>query len=360
MAARIAVVGAGAIGSVVAWRLARAGAPVLLAGRGPHLAAIGAAGLRYTDAATDERRSIAVAEVGPALKEHGPCDTVFVAVKAQDVRGALEAAAPLVGDQTTVVALLNGLPWWLSSEPIEAVDPGGGLWRALPAPRVIGAVVHLGAEVVSPGWVRQAGDNRLTLGELDGATSPRVQALAALLDTGGLPTRVHPAIRDEVWTKLVGNLSTNPLSVVTAATLDRLFGEPGLRAVVKEVMLETMTLGASLGVRFPLDAEARIRVGQRLGAFRTSMLQDFERGRPLELGAIADAPLELAARLQVPMPTTMLVRDLARAAEHSRDLARAAEHGRDLARAAERSPDLQRAAEGSTAPGTSSSREGHA
>ena len=324
MSASLAVVGAGAVGSVVAWRLARAGAPVLLVGRGPHLAAIGRAGLRYSDAGTDERLPIAVAEAGPGLRGQAACDTVFLAVKAQDVRSAVEAAAPLLGPQTTVVPLLNGLPWWLRDEPIEAVDPGGWLWRALPASRVVGAVVHLGAEVVAPGWVRQAGDNRLTLGEPDGTASERAQALAALLTAGGLPTRVHAAIRDEVWTKLVGNLGANPLSVVTGATLDRLFGEPGLRAVVEAVMHETMALGANLGVRFPMDVAARIAVGQRLGAFRTSMLQDFERGRALELGAIADAPLELAARLRVPMPMTTLVRDLARAAERSRDLRAAA------------------------------------
>jgi 2-dehydropantoate 2-reductase len=120
----------------------------------------------------------------------------------------------------------------------------------------------------------------------------------------------------------VGNGSSNPLSVVSGATLDRLFAEPGLRALVETVMLEIMALGAGLGVRFPMDVQARIAVGQRLGAFRTSMLQDFDLGRPLELGAIADAPLELAERLRMPMPTTRLVRDLARAAERSRDLRR--------------------------------------
>lgn len=256
-----------------------------------------------------------------------PCDMLLLAVKAQDLPAALAAAAPLLAANTTVVPLVNGLPWWLFhgvggpyAGPLETVDPGGRLWHGLPASQVLGAVVHLGAEVVAPGWVRQAGDGRLTLGELDGSLSPRAKTLAALFDAGGLPTQVHPTIRDEVWSKLVGNLSTNPLSVISGATLNRLFAEPGLRALVEAVMLETMALGAGVGVRFPLDVQARIAVGQRLGAFRTSMLQDFDLGRPLELGAIADAPLELAERLRVPMPTTRLVRDLARAAERSRDL----------------------------------------
>jgi 2-dehydropantoate 2-reductase len=340
---RIAVVGAGAVGSIVAWRLARAGAAPLLVGRGPHLAAIAAQGLHGSAADADEVRPVVVREVGAGLAGEPPCELLLLAVKAQDVGAALAGAGPLLGPDTTVVPLLNGLPWWLfhgqagpHAGPIEAVDPGGRLWQALPPSRLLGAVVHLGAEVTAPGRVRQAGDNRLTIGLIeapgdgppggapDAPAAGRAQALAALLGAGGLPTTVHPAIRDEVWTKLVGNLATNPLSALTRATLDRLFAEPGLRAVVEAVMRETMALGASLGVRFALGVEQRIAVGQRLGAFRTSMLQDFERGRPLELGAIADAALELAERLGVPMPTTRLVRDLARAAERSRDLRRGA------------------------------------
>ena len=326
---RIAVFGAGAIGCVVAWRLTRAGAQVSLIGRGTAIAAVAAQGLRFGVGQLDECLPVRVVDLSAGLGRELPFDVLLMAVKAHDLPGALAAAAPLISPSTTIVPLVNGLPWWLfhgvsgpHAGPIEAVDPGGRLWQSLPAGQVLGAVVHLGAEVVAPGWVRQAGDGRLTLGELDGQRSERALALAALLEAGGLPTQVHPSIRDEVWSKLVGNGSSNPLSVVSGATLDRLFAEPGLRALVEAVMLEIMALGAGLGVRFPLDVQARIAVGQRLGAFRTSMLQDFDLGRPLELGAIADAPLELAERLRVPMPTTRLVRDLARAAERSRDLKR--------------------------------------
>jgi 2-dehydropantoate 2-reductase len=314
------------------------------------VAASAALGLHGSAAAADECRHVAVRETGAGLAAEPPCELLLLAVKAQDIGAALAGAGPLLGPDTTVVPLLNGLPWWLfhgqagpHAGPIEAVDPGGRLWRALPPSRLLGAVVHLGAEVVAPGRVRQAGDNRLTIGTIgpidgtgdrsddsppggapDGPAARRAQALAGLLGEGGLTTTVHPSIRDEVWTKLVGNLATNPLSALTGATLDRLFVEPGLRGVVEAVMRETMALGAGLGVCFALSVEQRIAVGQRLGAFRTSMLQDFERGRPLELGAIADAALELAGRLGVPMPTTRLVRDLARAAERSRDLRRGA------------------------------------
>lgn len=305
---RFAVVGVGAIGSVIGWRLAHAGADVLLLGRGAHLQALQSQGLRYSDGVIDER--LPVQAVSDAAGQ-SPRDVVFITTKAQDIASALETAAPLIGPDTVLIPAVNGLPWWYfkglehrHGGPIEAVDPGGRLWQRYGAERIIGAVVHLGASLPEPGWVRQAGDNRLTLGELSGQPSERLQATAALLSQAGLPTRVHEAIRDEVWSKLIGNISTNPLSVVFEATLDRLFNEPELLGLVRAVMLEAMTVGACYGVRFALDPATRIDVGRRLGAFRTSMLQDFDRGRPLETGAIVGAVLELAKRAEVPMPVT--------------------------------------------------------
>ena len=317
-----AIVGAGAVGSVIGWRLAHAGARVLLVARGAHLEAMRAHGLRFADGVVDERvRVDAVAD--PAGR--APVDVAIVTTKSHDVAGALDSAAPLIGERTVVVPAINGLPWWYflgadgpqGGTPIRAVDPDGALLARLPAARLIGAVVHLGAEVVEPGFVRQAGDNRLSIGELDGSASGRASAIAATLTAAGLPTRVHPSIRDEVWTKLAGNLPTNPLSVVTGATLDRLFNEPGLRAIVAASMHETMTVGAGHSARFSVDPATRIEVGRRLGAFRTSMLQDFERGRPLELAAIGDAVVELGARIGVPMPVTTMVLALAREAQHA-------------------------------------------
>jgi 2-dehydropantoate 2-reductase len=313
-----AVVGAGAIGSVLGGRLAAAGRTVLLVGRGAHLETMRRDGLRIGD----ERIPVdAVADtIGQA-----PRDVVFLCTKAHDTGAALDTAAPLIGPDTVVVPALNGLPWWYfagtdgphAGTPIRAVDPDGALLARLAPARLLGAVVHLGAEVLAPGVVRQAGDNRLAIGELDGADSPRARAIAAALSEAGVPTRVHPAIRDELWTKLVGNLSTNPLSVITGATLDRLFNDPGLLRIVETMMQETMTVGACHGARFAVDPASRIAIGRRLGAFRTSMLQDFERGRPLELAAIVETVLELADRVGVPMPTTRTVLALARAAGHS-------------------------------------------
>lgn len=305
---RFAVIGVGAIGSVIGWRLAHAGADVLLLGRGAHLQALQSQGLRYSDGVIDE--CLPVQAVSDAAGQ-GPRDVVFITTKAQDIASALESAAPLIGPDTVLVPAVNGLPWWYFKGfehrlggPIEAVDPGGHLWQRYSAERIIGAVVHLGASLPEPGWVRQAGDNRLTLGALTGQPGERLQAIAALLSQAGLPTRVHGSIRDEIWSKLIGNISTNPLSVIYQATLDRLFNEPEMLERVRAVMLEAMTVGACYGVRFALDPATRIDVGRRLGAFRTSMLQDFDRGRPLEMGAIVGAVLELAERAQVPMPVT--------------------------------------------------------
>lgn len=305
---RYAVIGAGAIGSVIGWRLAQAGADVRLLGRGAHLDAIRAQGLRFSDGTRDERMAI---EAHTQVQGQAPCDVVFITTKAQDLAAALDSAADWIGPQTVLIPAVNGLPWWYfkglshrHAGPIEAVDPGGHLWRRFEAGRIIGAVVHLGASLPEPGWVRQAGDNRLTLGELSGEASARVQALAEGLSQAGLPTRVETSIRDEVWSKLIGNISTNPLSVVHRTTLDRLFNEPQWQSQVRALMLEAMTVGACYGVRFSLDPGTRIDVGRRLGAFRTSMLQDFDRGRPLETGAIVQAVLELAERAEVPMPVT--------------------------------------------------------
>jgi len=296
-------------------------------GRGEHLEAMRRNGLRVADAAGETRVTV---DARPRADGLGPADVVFLATKAHDIAGALDTAAPLIGPQTTVIPAINGLPWWYfqraggphDGEAIRCLDPDGTLAARLDPARLVGAVVHLGAEVVAPGVVRQAGDNRLAIGELDGSTSERATRVARILSDAGLPTTVHPAIRDEVWSKLVGNLSTNPLSVVTGATLDRLFNEPGLLAIVQATMLETMTVGAAYSVRFALDPARRIAVGRRLGAFRTSMLQDFERGRPLELPAIVGSVIELGERAGVPMPTTRMVLALAQAAQRSAELAR--------------------------------------
>lgn len=324
---RIAVVGAGAIGSIIAARLALAGSAPLLLGRGAHLHAIREHGLALEDGPGTQRVTLDVLEQVPA--DAPRCDLVILCTKAQDLRAAVTSAGALIGPQTTVMAAVNGLPWWLfhgqsqaQSGPIEAVDPGGWLWRRWPAQRLLGCVVHLGASLPAAGHVRQAGDNRLSIGELDGSIGERVQSLADTLTRGGLPTAVSGAIRNEVWSKLVGNASSNPLSVVTGATLDHLLGDASLMPLVRTQMLEVMAIGAACGADFALTPEQRIDVGRRLGAFRTSMLQDFDRGRPLELAAISDALLELADRLGVAVPTLRAVRNLVDFAQRRQAAAR--------------------------------------
>ncbi len=321
---RFAVIGAGAIGSVLAWRLARAQAPVLLVGRGSHHAAIRDGGLRLTD---DGGSAVHAIETCTDAQGQAARDVIVLATKAQDLASALRTARPLIGPSSVVIPAVNGLPWWYfkghaAARQIKAVDGSGELWSGLEARQIVGAVVHWGATLAEPGHVRQAPQPHLIIGELDGSSTGRVQAIAATFFEGGLPTSVDTNIRDAVWSKLLGNIATNPLSVVTGATLDRLFNDPGLQAMVRAQMAETLAVGAACGARFEQDLDARIDIGRRLGAFRTSMLQDFDRGRPLELAAIADSVLELADAMGIPMPVTRMVVALARAAEQSQTMER--------------------------------------
>lgn len=318
--ASFAIIGAGAVGSVLGWHLARAGVRVSMVGRGAHLQQIQTAGLALETAgasatalqmaATSDARTLPVQDV------------VFLCTKAHDLASAVETARPLIGSHTAIIPAINGLPWWYfkglpgrHAGPISAVDPDSSLWAEFEAGRIIGAVVHFGASVAAPGLVRRTPGPRLILGELDGQASERVRHVAALLAEGGLATEIDPHIRDAVWSKLLGNIATNPLSVLCGATLDRMFGEPALLAIVRTQMTEALAVGAACGVRFEQDVDERIDIGRKLGAFRTSMLQDFDAGRPLELAAIADAVLELAERFGIPMPVTRTIVELAREAD---------------------------------------------
>ena len=323
---RFAVVGAGAVGSVMAWRLANAGASVLLVGRGERLAAIERTGLRLTDHQQDRACFV---QACTDTQGEAPREIIILATKAQDLSGALETAKPLIGPDSVVIPAVNGIPWWYfkgagvdAERPILRIDPNGVLWAALQQQQIIGAVVHWGASINSAGEVLQSPQPRLVLGELDGVQSERIQAIAAVFEAGGLPTTVDSRIRDAVWSKLLGNIATNPLSVVTGATLDRLFNEVELAQLVRAQMAEVMAVGLASGARFEQDIDSRIDIGRKLGSFKTSMLQDFERGRPLEMAAIAEVVLDMAREMGMPMPVTRMIATLALAAEKSMKIAR--------------------------------------
>jgi 2-dehydropantoate 2-reductase len=314
---RIAVYGAGAIGGLLGARLATAGVEVGLIARGAHLAAIRARGLELRHAGESLLVHPAATD-DPA--ELGQQDYVIVTLKAHQVPGVVAAMQPLLGPETAVVTAVNGIPWWyffgleapFRDRRLASVDPGDAQWRGIGPERVIGCVVYPAAEVVAPGVVELIDGDRFSLGEPTGARSARVERLARALVAAGFTAPVRPRIRDEIWVKLWGNLSFNPISALTGATLDVICADPGTRAVARAMMVEAQAIAERLGVRFPIDVDRRIDGAAAVGPHRTSMLQDLERGRPLELDALVAAVQEMGRMVESPTPTIDTVLALTR------------------------------------------------
>jgi 2-dehydropantoate 2-reductase len=304
---RIAVVGAGAIGSWLGGALARAGHDVTLLARGAHLEAIRVGGLRVVGGGEDYT-------VFPALVADGPVDAVVLATKAHDQLAAAPAVQSLLGPHTPVVAAQNGVPWWyFHPDPrrIEAVDPGGALSAAIAPERAIGLVAYLGAAITGPGVVEVRPEAGIDIGEPTGESTPRLQAVAGALREAGFEVREREDIRREIWTKLLGNASFNPISLITRAGLGTMALDPGVREVIARVMAEVMEVARALGAEPAISIEERLAITERLGDHKTSTLQDFEAGKPLELAALVDAVLELAAFAGVAVPTLRTVSALA-------------------------------------------------
>lgn len=314
---KICVFGAGAIGGYMGAKLAAVGAEVSLVARGPHLAAMQANGLRLIEEAGESTQAVTASD-DPA--ELGVQDYVIVTLKAHSVPGVVPAMQPLIGPNTTIVSGVNGVPWWyfhklegpFEDTRLDSVDPGNVQWDGLGPDRVLGCVVYPAAEVTEPGVVRHIDGNRFSLGEPSGEKSERALALSTALSAAGLRAPVRPRLRDEIWVKLWGNLSFNPISALTHATLDVICAEPGTRGVVRAMMLEAKEVGEKLGVKFPIDVERRIDGGAGVGAHRTSMLQDLEAGRPMEIDALVGSVAELARLTDTPSPTIDLVLALIR------------------------------------------------
>lgn len=306
---KICIFGAGAIGGYMAVKLVQAGADVSLVARGPHLAAMKANGLTLTEEG-GERTSVPVtASDNPA--DLGVQDYVIVTLKAHSVPPVVNAMQPLIGDHTTIVSGVNGVPWWYFHKQggphegtrLASVDPDDAQWNGFGPDRVLGCVVYPAAEVVEPGVIKHIEGNRFSLGEPDGSKSERALALSQALAAAGLRAPVRPRIRDEIWIKLWGNLSFNPISALTHATLDVLCTDPGTRAVARGMMLEAQNIAEKLGVKFPIDVERRINGGAAVGAHRTSMWQDLDAGRPMEIDALVSAVQELGRLTETPTPT---------------------------------------------------------
>jgi 2-dehydropantoate 2-reductase len=296
---KIAVFGAGAIGGYLAVKLHQAGAEVSVIARGPHLAAIQEKGLTLESEGSATTVHLPATETAA---EAGIQDYVFVTLKATGLAPAAGEIASLMGPDTALISAMNGIPYWYfygidspwRDRRIESVDPGGKLWEILPPRQVIGAIVYPAAEVVRPGYVRHTYGNRVTLGEPDGSKSARVEALSQMLLRAGVKAPVRKDIRGEIWIKLWGNLAFNPMSALTGSTLDRLAFTPDLRATARAMMEEAAQVAEALGIHFPIDIERRIDGAGEVGAHKTSMLQDLERGRPIEIDALLGAVVELA------------------------------------------------------------------
>jgi 2-dehydropantoate 2-reductase len=314
--ARVCIAGAGAIGCTLAARLAAAGHEVSVLARGKTLDILRQQALRLDDA-TGQTAVHVQAESEPNF---GVQDIIFACSKSQDLPTLFESLDPLIGPDTLIVPTPNGVPFWyfhraggrFEGRSVHAVDPHGLLARHVPLAQVIGAVVFITAEVISPGHVVSRTPHLVMLGEPSGEMTPRLLWLRSVLEGAGIEARALARIRDKLWTKIIANLTSNPLSVVSGATLQEIYSDPTLLSSVRQVMHEAMLTACSHGVRLEIDPIEFIALGAAMGPIRTSMLQDYTRGRPLELAAIGDAVIELAEHYSLPMPATRALLDLAR------------------------------------------------
>ncbi len=309
---RVVIVGSGAIGTWIGAALARAGEDVVLVARGPHREAMAAHGV-LVRAADEEDYRVAPAVVGSA-EEAEHADAVILSVKSHDTPAVARGVGTLLADDTPVVTAQNGIPWWWfhpEGRTVEAVDPGGVVFSAIPPSHALGLVVYLGAAILEPGVVSTRPEAGLIIGEPDGTSSARLGAVADALERGGFPVRRTPEIRKEIWTKLMGNASFNPVSVLTRAGLGTMVHDPGVQDVVRSIMHEVVAVAAAAGAAPEMSIEDRIALTGLLGDHKTSTLQDVEAGKPLELAALCGAVVELADGAGVPVPTLRTVTALA-------------------------------------------------
>ena len=309
---RFLIAGAGAIGAYLGARMARASLDVTLFARGPHLRAMQENGVRVQSVEGDfEARP----RVTGNLAEAGPADVVFLAVKAQGLPELAPQLAPVLGPETTVVSTQNGVPWWffqgsggpLEGTRLERVDPCGVISAAIEPRRVLGSIVYFATEIVRPGVIRHTEGNRISLGEPDGSRSERARQIARALISAGFRCPITTRIRHEIWVKILGNVAFNPISVLTRATLAQITRDPEVAALARKIMQEAEAVARALGLELPVTIDQRMAGAASVGEHKTSMLQDLEAGRRMELEAIVGAVVELGERLNLPMEHTRTV-----------------------------------------------------
>ena len=292
--------------------MARAELDVTLFARGPHLRAMQEHGIRVESIEGDfEARP----KVSGDLKEIGPVDVVLLTVKAHSLPQLAPQLRPVLADDTTIVTMQNGIPWWYfqgcggqhEGMRLERVDPGGVVSAAIEPRRVVGSLAYFATEILRPGVIRHDEGNRISLGEPDGTRSERCRRIAETLIGAGLRCPITTRIRHDIWVKILGNAAFNPISALTGATMIQMVRDPEVSALIRNVMQEAETVASRLGMELPISIEQRIAGAEKVGEHKTSMLQDLEAGRPLELEPVVGAVLELGERLSIPMPYTRTV-----------------------------------------------------
>ena len=304
---KITVYGAGAIGGYLGVQLAQGGADVSLVARGAHLAAMKKDGLKLI---TKDGETVAHPRATDNPAELGVQDFVIITLKAHSITGVLEQMQPLLGPKTRIVTAVNGIPYWYfykhggkhEGATLESIDPGGRQWKELGPQRAIGCIVYPATELEGPGVVRHIYGDRFPIGEASGETTEDVQQLSAMFEKSGLKAPVLDRIRDEIWLKLWGNVCFNPISALTHATLDVICTDPATRALSKAMMLEAQAIAEHFGVTFRVDVERRIEGARKVGAHKTSMLQDLERGRPMEIDPLVTVVQEMGKLTGIPTP----------------------------------------------------------
>jgi 2-dehydropantoate 2-reductase len=309
---RFLIVGAGAIGGYIGARMAHAGVDVTLFARGPHLRAMQEHGVQVKSAEGD---FVARPTIADSLEKVGPVDVVFLGVKAHSLPQLAPHLKPVLGPETTVVSTQNGIPWWYfqgfggewEGLRLERVDPGGVISSAIEARQVLGSIVYFSTEITSPGVIQHIEGNRISIGEPDASRSERCRRIAEALIASGLRCPVTTRIRHEIWVKVLGNASLNPVSALTRATLAQMLRNPGVSTVIRNIMEEVEAVSRKLGMELPVSIEQRMAGAEKVGEHKTSMLQDLETGRPMELEALVGSVVELGERVGLPMPYTRTV-----------------------------------------------------
>ena len=309
---KFVIAGAGAIGGYIGALLTRSGTDVLLFARGPHLCAMQERGLRVISPLGDFEVS---PKVTGDLSTIGHADVVVLGVKAHSLTSLAPQLRPLFGPDTVVVSTQNGIPWWyfqthggeLDGLCLERVDPGGVIASSIEPRRVVGSLAYFATDIVEPGVIRHTEGNKISFGEPDGTKSDRLRRIVEPLIAAGLRCPITPRFRHEIWVKLLGNVAFNPISALTGATLEQLARHADVSRVIRDIMTETEAVAARLGIELSISIDQRMAGAEKVGPHKSSMLQDLEAGRPLELEAVVGAVVELGERLGVAMPVTQTV-----------------------------------------------------